>query len=133
MPGIEVIARAPRLEVPTLILHCRGDMRVPFEEGCKLAGAIPWARFVQLESANHVLLPDEPAWTVLHDELARFLGQDEPAARCTVRQAGLAPAASAVLALIAEGLDNRDIATKLRKSEKTVRNQVSMILNKLGV
>lgn len=61
MQGIDVLDRAARLDVPTLILHCRGDMRVPFEEGCKLAGAIPGARFVLLESANHVLLPDEPA------------------------------------------------------------------------
>ena len=133
MQGIDVLDRAARLDMPTLILHCRGDMRVPFEEGCKLAGAIPGARFVPLESANHVLLPDEPAWTVLHDELARFLGQDEPAGRRAMLAAGLTPAESAVLALVAEGRDNRNIAARLGKSEKTVRNQVSVILDKLGV
>lgn len=133
MHGIDVLDRAARLDVPTLVLQCRGDMRVPFEEGCKLAGAIPGARFVPLDSANHVLLPDEPAWTVLHDELARFIGQDAPAAGRTARAAGLTPAESAVLALMAEGRDNRDIAARLGKSEKTVRNQVSVILDKLGV
>jgi len=133
MQGIDVLDRAARLDVPTLILHCRGDMRVPFEEGCKLAGTIPGARFVPLESANHVLLPDEPAWTVLHDELARFLGHDEPTVHRAARGAGLTPAESAVLALVAEGRDNRDIAARLGKSEKTVRNQVSVILDKLGV
>ncbi|WP_412508326.1 alpha/beta fold hydrolase [Roseovarius sp. SYSU LYC5161] len=133
MHDIDVLDRAARLEVPTLVLQCRGDMRVPFEEGCKLAGAIPGARFVPLDSANHVLLPDEPAWTVLHDELARFLGQDAPAGRRTAREAGLTPAESAVLALVAEGRYNRDIAVRLGKSEKTVRNQVSVILDKLGV
>ena len=133
MQGIDVLDRAARLDVPTLVLHCRGDMRVPFEEGCKLAGAIPGARFVPLESANHVLLPDEPAWTVLHDELTRFLGQDEPAVHRAASKAGLTPAESAVLALVAEGLDNREIAARLGKSEKTVRNQVSVILDKLGV
>src|SRR6056297_3253521 len=127
MQGIDVLDRAARLAVPTLILHCKGDMRVPFEEGCKLAGAIPGTRFVPLDSANHVLLPDEPAWTALHDELTRFLGQDDPTARRTARQAGLTPAESAVLALVAEGRDNRDIAVRLGKSEKTVRNQVSVI------
>lgn len=38
-----------------------------------------------------------------------------------------------MLALIARGLDNGDIATSLKKSEKTVRNQVSSIFAKLGV
>jgi pimeloyl-ACP methyl ester carboxylesterase len=133
MQGIDVLDRAERLDVPTLILHCRDDMRVPFEEGCKLAGAIPGARFVPLESANHVLLPDEPAWRVLQDELARFLGQDEPAGHRAARDAGLIPAESSVLALVAKGLDNLDIAARLGKSEKTGRNQVSVILDKLGV
>jgi len=48
-------------------------------------------------------------------------------------KAGLTPAESAVLALVAEGLDNREIAARLGKSEKTVRNQVSVTLDKLGV
>ena len=129
MQGIDVLDEARALRLPTLILSCRGDMRVPFEEGCKLAAAIPGARFVPLESQNHVLLPGEPAWAVLHDEIARFLG--EPGA--PARRAGLTPAEAAVLALVAEGLDNGAIAARLGKSEKTVRNQVSAILEKLGM
>ena len=35
--------------------------------------------------------------------------------------------------LVAEGLDNRMIAARLGKGEKTVRNQVSIIFDKLGV
>jgi pimeloyl-ACP methyl ester carboxylesterase len=61
MQRIDVLDRAAEIRVPTLVLHCRGDMRVPFEEGLKLAGAIPGARFRALDSGNHVLLPDEPA------------------------------------------------------------------------
>ena len=34
---------------------------------------------------------------------------------------------------LVQGLDNRTIAERLGKSEKTVRNQVSAILAKLGV
>jgi pimeloyl-ACP methyl ester carboxylesterase/DNA-binding CsgD family transcriptional regulator len=133
MQRIDVLDLAAKLDVPTLILHCRGDMRVPFEQGRKLAAAIPHARFVPLDSANHVLLPDEPAWKVLHAELSSFLGQDEPARPRIVREAGLTPAEEAVLRLVAEGLDNRMIATRLGKGEKTVRNQLSMIFDKLGV
>jgi pimeloyl-ACP methyl ester carboxylesterase/DNA-binding CsgD family transcriptional regulator len=133
MQGIDILDLAAALRVPTLIAHCRGDMRVPFNEGCKLAAAIPHARFVPLESKNHVLLPDEPAWEVFHRELAGFLEQDSAPAPRAVRDAGLTPAELAILDLVARGLDNRSIATRLGKSEKTVRNQLSVIFSKLGV
>ena len=35
--------------------------------------------------------------------------------------------------LVAKGLDNRDIAAKLFLSEGTVRNRISVILDKLGL
>jgi pimeloyl-ACP methyl ester carboxylesterase/DNA-binding CsgD family transcriptional regulator len=133
MQGIDVLDRAAQLRVPTLILNCRGDMRVPFEEGCKLAAAIPGARFVPLESRNHVLLPSEPAWAVFHSEFASFLGQDRTPQAQAVSDACLTPAEDVVLGLLAEGLDNRSIAQRLGKSEKTVRNQLSTIFGKLGV
>lgn len=132
MQGIDVTLEAQRLTVPTLILHCRNDMRVPFEEGRKLAAMVPGARFVPLDSGNHVLLPEEPAWGMLHQEIARFLSgdlEDVPA----LRNARLTPAETVILGLVAEGLSNRAIAAKLGKSEKTVRNQLSFIFTKLGV
>jgi len=133
MHKIDVLDLAPGLRVPTLIAHSRGDMRVPFNEGRKLAAAISHARFVPLESKNHVLLPDEPAWEVFHAELTEFLGQDRPQQPRAIREAGLTPAEVAILNLVAEGLDNRTIALRLGKSEKTVRNQLSVIFSKLGV
>ncbi|MBX9462652.1 MAG: alpha/beta fold hydrolase [Aquamicrobium sp.] len=133
MQGIDVMDLAARLAVPTLIMHCRGDMRVPFNEGCKLAATIAGARFVPLESNNHVLLPDEPAWAEFQAELAAFLGQDQPQQPPAVREAHLTLAETAVLDLIVQGLDNRTIAARLGKSEKTVRNQLSVIFDKLGV
>jgi DNA-binding NarL/FixJ family response regulator len=38
----------------------------------------------------------------------------------------------AVLELVAQGLDNRRIASRLEITEKTVRNYVSSVLEKLG-
>lgn len=133
MQGIDVLDLAAMLRLPTLIAHSRGDVRVPFDQGCKLAAAIPNASFVPLESKNHVLLPDEPAWNVFQAELAAFLGQDRSVRPRAVSEAGLTPAEATLLDLVAEGLDNRAIAERLGKSAKTVRNQLSVIFSKLGV
>ena len=133
MQGIDVASLLPNVPVPTLVLHCRGDMRVPFDEGCRLAAGIPSARFVPLESDNHVLLPEEPAWGILHDEIAAFLGEPHCEARHGQHAAVLTRAEAAVLKLVAQGLSNREIAKELGKSEKTVRNQLTSIFDKLQV
>lgn len=53
---------ARQVPVPTLVLHCRDDLATPYAEGRRLAGLIPDAEFVTLESPNHILIVDEPAW-----------------------------------------------------------------------
>jgi DNA-binding NarL/FixJ family response regulator len=128
-----VLNLAAQLQVPTLVLHCRGDMRVPFDAGRKLASAIAEARFVPLESRNHVLTPDEPAWSAFHAELAAFVGLEPPQLRAVTTAASLTPAEQAVLKLLSEGHDNQAIAERLGKSGKTVRNQLSVVFQKLGV
>lgn len=71
--GLDVSELASEVRVPTLVLHARGDGRVPHEEGRLLAALIPGARFVSLDSANHVLLESEPAWDRFLEEVAGFL------------------------------------------------------------
>lgn len=129
---IDVTADAERVRIPTLILHARDDERVPFEEGRQLAALIPAARFVPLESRNHVLLPDEPAWPQFLQVFRTFLS-DGGSLPVPLNQSGLTTSEHEVLALVARGLDNSAIAAALAKSEKTVRNQVSSIFSKLGV
>ncbi len=124
---VDVTEAAQKLRVPTLVVHARGDARVPFDEGRRLAALIPQARFVALDSDNHVLLQDEPAWAQFVRELRDFLGH----AAGAPLEAVLTPAEREVLRLVAQGLDNPAIAGQLAKSEKTVRNQVSSILDKL--
>lgn len=70
---IDVREDAARIRAPTLVLHARGDAMVPFEIGRQLAAHIPGARFVPLESRNHLLLETEPAWARLLDEVRAFL------------------------------------------------------------
>lgn len=129
---IDVAGSAREIDVPTLILHARDDACVPFEEGRLLAGLISDARFVPLESRNHVLLPTEPAWEVFLKEVRAFLAPEGQAGIPKVAR-GLTPAEAEVLDLVAQGLGNRAIADRLGKSPKTVRNQVSVVLSKLGV
>ena len=75
---IDVTELLPRVAVPTLVLHSREDARVPFEHGLMLARGIRDARFVALESKNHLILSHEPAWVRFIDEICGFLGEDEP-------------------------------------------------------
>jgi len=129
---IDVTAIAAALDVPTLVVHSRRDARVPFDEGRRLAALIPGAQFVPLESANHILVEGEPAWAgfldVVNGALATSATTPAPAGA-----GALTAAEAAVLELVARGLDNHAIALRLGKSEKTVRNQVSTIFDKLGV
>jgi pimeloyl-ACP methyl ester carboxylesterase/DNA-binding winged helix-turn-helix (wHTH) protein len=71
---IDVTDLAPRVRAPTLVLHATGDGAVPFDDGRRLAALVPGARFVPLESRNHILLEGEPAWPRFVDEVRRFLG-----------------------------------------------------------
>lgn len=62
-----------KIKVPTLVLHCRGDARVPFDSGRKMATMIPGARFVPLEGRNHLILEAESAWPHFINEIKGFL------------------------------------------------------------
>jgi pimeloyl-ACP methyl ester carboxylesterase len=75
--AIDVRPLAVTLDKPTLVLHSVGDAMIPFENGRMLATLIPRARFVPLESRNHVLLENEPAWARFLAEVRAFL-RDEP-------------------------------------------------------
>ena len=128
---------ASRLKVPTLVLHGLHDAVVPFSEGRLLAALIPGARFVPLESQNHVLLEDEPAWDRFLAEVRSFLGvgadaQDQSAPKQPLFPE-LTPREHEVLDLIAQGLDNAQIAERLVVSQKTVRNHISHIFQKLMI
>lgn len=70
---IDVSALLSKVTVPTLVVHARGDARVPFEQGLRLAREIPGAQFVALDSANHVTLSHEPAWPRYTEEVCAFL------------------------------------------------------------
>ncbi len=120
---------------PTLVLHAHGDARVPFDEGMRVAAAIPGAEFVPLDSRNHILLDHQPAWRQFFDELDAFLLRHGalPTPRQTSSLNGLTNSEMRVLDRIAAGLNNGQIADGLGISPKTVRNHINHIFSKLGV
>lgn len=83
---IDVAHLAPQVRAPTLVIHASGDAVVPFDQGRLLAALIPGARFVSLESRNHVLLEHEPAWSRFADEVRRFLASDTEAGDARTRR-----------------------------------------------
>src|SRR5262249_47243275 len=52
----------PKVQAPTLVFHSRHDNVVPFEQGRLVGASIPNAKFIPLETSNHVLLTQEPAF-----------------------------------------------------------------------
>lgn len=70
---IDVTQLLPRITVPTLVLHSRDDAAVPFASGRELATLIPGAKFVPLDSRNHVIMEQEPAWPTFIGEVTGFL------------------------------------------------------------
>ncbi len=69
----DVVDLLAKVKAPTIVFHARGDGIHPLDQGRKLAAGINDADFVMLESRNHTILEGEPAWTVLFDELRRFV------------------------------------------------------------
>jgi len=133
---IDVRHLTPKVTAPTLVLHPRQDASIPVEEGQLLAAMIPSSRFVQLESKNHILLEQEPAWSRFLAEIRSFLGEavvENAHHSPTNIFPELTPQERQTLELIALGWDNQQIADRLVVSSKTVRNYTSRIYSKLGV
>jgi serine/threonine protein kinase len=63
----------PHIKVPTLVIHPRYDQGVPYEEGMRMASKIPNATFVTLDSKNHILLENEPAWKHFTETVHKFI------------------------------------------------------------
>jgi len=122
----------PRVSCPTLVFHSAYDAVIPFAEGRKVAALIPNARFVPLESRNHLLLATEPAWSRFTAALDEFLVRFSDKCDASILDQ-LTPREREVFELLARGLDNSAIAARLKISEKTARNHVSIIFSKLDV
>jgi pimeloyl-ACP methyl ester carboxylesterase/DNA-binding CsgD family transcriptional regulator len=134
--SVDVSEAARNIKCPVLVMHPERDAVVPIDEGRLLASLIPDARFVTLDSENHMPLADEPAWPRLLAEVRSFLSESSAVrveSRKTLPLDELTPRERAVLEGIAEGLNNAEIAAALELSEKTVRNHITRVFDKICV
>lgn len=131
--SVDVRELLPQVRVPTLVLHASQDQIAPLSQGKYLASRIPGARFIELDSCNHVLLEHEPAWHEFRQAVLEFIGRTPTDAQDATRLSALTRREREALALLCQGRSNAQIAGELDISEKTVRNHLSHLYEKLGV
>lgn len=127
---LDVRALAPLVQCPTLVLHAEGDQIVPVARGRDLAAAIPHARFVTLPTRNHIPLASDAGFELFCRSVTEFV---RPDVRTTGTALVLTPRERELAALVAQGLDNLQIAARLGVAHKTVRNALSTLYAKLQV
>lgn len=124
-------ARAPlaRIQVPVLAMHRAGDRITPSDEAARIAAGCPDGRFQVLAGDDHWqwLGDTDQVLTLLFEFLGAGPGASPPSANPLSRRE------TEVIALVAAGLTNANIAEQLTLSVFTVNRHVSNILEKLDV
>lgn len=137
---VDASERMAGLDLPTLVIASRGDQVMNFDESRNLARGVKGAHLVTLESNNHIVLADEPAWPVFLREVTAFLAPDKallpppaPVSADAEALATLTPRELDILLLAAHGLDNDAIAANLVLSVRTVERHLQNVYAKLGL
>jgi DNA-binding CsgD family transcriptional regulator/alpha-beta hydrolase superfamily lysophospholipase len=133
---VDIADDLSRITAPTLVLQAVGDQATSFENAVTVSSRIPGARLVPLESRNHILLGDEPAWRVFIDDVTTFLEPDRRAHAANSPARATEPLSAReidVLRLVADGRTNEEIADALTLSVRTVERHLSNVYGKLGL
>lgn len=131
---IDLRQEAPKVQCPTLVFHAKEDPCFPFEEGRLLASLIPNARFVPLQSKNHLPFETEAAWPAFLSELRAFLppspapSASRDANTAAVSKSLLTPRQIEILREVGQGQTDKQIARKLSLSPRTVEMHVANAL-----
>ncbi len=135
----DVTAEISGIQAPTLILHAVGDRAKTFDNATEVASRIRGSRVVPLQSRNHILLADEPAWATFVDEVRAFMAPEQAAWAANAEGPRDRPveALSAreleVVGLAARGMGNDAIARSLGLSPRTIERHLSNAYAKLGL
>jgi pimeloyl-ACP methyl ester carboxylesterase/DNA-binding CsgD family transcriptional regulator len=128
----DVRAELPLVQAPTLVVHRRSDRAISYALGRQLAAAIPGATLIPLDGGAHFPWAGDSRSVVR--ALRSFLSPPYEADRLTGEPAEVLLSAREreVLALVAQGLNDREIAMQLVVSPHTVHRHVANIRHKLG-
>jgi pimeloyl-ACP methyl ester carboxylesterase/DNA-binding CsgD family transcriptional regulator len=129
---LDVRSSLPHVRAPTLVVHRREDRAIPHACGRELAASIPNAKLVSLSGSAH--LPWVADWRSVSRPLGSFLGtvRDDPRPVDPAAAVLLSRREREVLALVASGLSDREIAERIVVSPHTVHRHVANIRRKLG-
>ena len=131
---IDIVEDIPRITAPTLILQATGDRSTTFDNAVSVSGLIPGSRLVALDSRNHILLSQEPAWATFVDEVGAFIEPERRRwAASELPLDSLSTREREVLELCADGRSNDEIAETMSLSPRTIERHLSNIYLKLGV
>ena len=129
---LDVRDQLPHVRAPTLVVHRRDDRAVPYRLGREVAATIPGAVFVPLQGSAHF------PWHGDAESVVRACREALAPARPSSHDArGAEPVLLStrereILACVARGLGDREIAEQLVLSPHTVHRHVANIRRKLG-
>ncbi len=126
---VDVRDLLPKLKLPTLVIHRRGDTAVSFEAGRELAALIPGARFVPLEGKNHAFLPNEPEWEMYKQAVEEFLAEDRKPVRGKSRKASAAAPSGLVTILFTDMEGSTSLTQRLgdAKAQEVLRRHNTIV------
>jgi pimeloyl-ACP methyl ester carboxylesterase/DNA-binding CsgD family transcriptional regulator len=129
---LDVRVYLPLVRQPALVVHRRDDRAVPYRLGREVAAAIPGATFVPLPGTAHFPWHGDVDSVVRACREALAHGQSSPRDAREPEPVLLSSREREILACVARGLSDREIAEQLVLSSHTVHRHVANIRRKLG-
>jgi pimeloyl-ACP methyl ester carboxylesterase/DNA-binding CsgD family transcriptional regulator len=126
----DVRSQLDQVRAPTLVVHRRGDRAIPYSVGRELAAGIPTATLIPLGGTAH--FPWAGDWSSVARALRSALDPEAPTGVVGPPATLLSGREREVLALVAQGLSDQEIAQQLVLSQHTVHRHVANIRHKLG-
>lgn len=125
-----------RVEAPTLVVHRRGDAWFSSDHGRTLAAAISGARYLELPGADHA--PYVGTTADMLSTVRWFISETAPTITAAPvlpadGDAGLSPRQAEVIDLVRAGLTDREIASRVGLSHRTVQKHLELAYRRLGV